>query len=474
MFCICLCFFFYLMILQGIEPDNAAEKAESGAAEKVPAREQQVVSVQKDAGPAEDSVSDSAASVRPDDTEEASGGPAPVIRVLLTDNRTDACIQDSVAVTGNSAIQIEGSGQTIPAGESVTFAPGDSRFQDGKIVLTPENPDAGIQVTSLGKAQGVPVYEGSLEIYASEQGLYLVNAVDLETYLKYVVPSEMPASYAPEALKAQAVCARTYACRQMEDASLEDFHADVDDSVSYQVYNNIARQSATDQAVDETAGQIMTCGGEPIIAYFFSTSCGYTSTDEVWSGNDAEGYLKSVYLGEDDRQDVQTEEVFASFIRQKDESDLEAEDGWYRWSVTIPADVLRQRTADRGIGDIQSLEVLERSSGGAASVLQVTGSRGSFTVENEYDIRELLSVRGIPVTKNDGTVTESMYLLPSAYFICSEAYEGDMLTGFSLTGGGYGHGVGMSQNGANHLAEQGLAWQEILGYFYENIQIETI
>ena len=194
----------------------------------------------------------------------------------------------------------------------------------------------------------------------------------------------------------------------------------------------------------------------------------------MWNGDDREGYLKSVYLGTDERENVQTEEVFASFIQQKDASDLEAADGWYRWSVTLPAEILNQRIEDRQIGKLTGLEVLERSSGGAVSVLHVTGSNGSFTVENEYNIRELLSVQGIPVTKNDGTVTENMYLLPSAYFICSAVYDKGILTGYSFVGGGYGHGVGMSQNGAAHLAEQGYTWQEILGYFYENIQLETI
>ncbi len=186
-----------------------------------------------------------------------------------------------------------------------------------------------------------------------------------------------------------------------------------------------------------------------------------------------EEYLKSVYLGSDDREDVQTEEVFASFIQQKDESDLESSDGWYRWSVTLPAEVLNQRIEKYQIGTIQSFQVLKRSSGGAVSSLQVTGSQGSTTLDNEYAIRELLSVKGIAVTKNDGSVTEDMYLLPSAYFICSAVYNGSSLTGFSFLGGGYGHGVGMSQNGAAHLAEQGYGWQDILKYFYENIQLET-
>lgn len=154
------------------------------------------------------------------------------------------------------------------AGEAVEITQDSQWFQNGCIVIRPENTEAGISVENLERAQGVPVYEGTLEVYQGSNGLVLVNELPLETYLKYVVPSEMPASYAQEALKAQAVCARTYAYRQMLNNSLSDYHAQVDDSVSYQVYNNTQRQDSTDQAVDATAGKILTCGGEPITAYF--------------------------------------------------------------------------------------------------------------------------------------------------------------------------------------------------------------
>ena len=137
---------------------------------------------------------------------------------------------------------------------------------DGKIVLGDGESGCGYRGGIHKPARGVPVYEGTLEIHKTEQGLYLVNELDLETYLKYVVPSEMPASYSQEALKAQAVCARTYAVRAMENYALEEYQAQVDDSVSYQVYNNLDRQENTDLAVDSTAGQIMTFEGEPITA----------------------------------------------------------------------------------------------------------------------------------------------------------------------------------------------------------------
>ena len=110
----------------------------------------------------------------------------------------------------------------------------------------------------------------------------LVNTLPLEEYLYGVVPSEMPASYPEEALKAQAVCARTYACVQMMNSSLGDLGAQVDDSVSYQVYQNRRRGSSSSQAVEATAGEILLNNGSPINAYYFSTSHGQTSTDQVW------------------------------------------------------------------------------------------------------------------------------------------------------------------------------------------------
>lgn len=148
-------------------------------------------------------------------------------------------------------------------------------------------------------------------------------------YLRYVVPSEMPSSYEKEALKAQAVCARTYACARIREKTWENYHADVDDSVESQVYHNMEAQPETDAAVAETEGKIITCGGEPIQAYFFSTSCGKTSTDEVWNTAETAEYLKSVTVG-GEKQEPETEEAFASFITKRDSTSLEVEDGWYR------------------------------------------------------------------------------------------------------------------------------------------------
>ena len=104
--------------------------------------------------------------------------------------------------------------------------------------------------------------------------------------------------------------------------------------------------------------------------------------------------------------------------------------------------------------------------------LEVTGTKGKTVLENEYTIRETLSAKGYTITRKDGSTVDSMTLLPSAYFICTPVEENGTVSGYRFQGGGYGHGVGMSQNGANQMAKEGKSWKEILNFFYQNISID--
>ena len=106
----------------------------------------------------------------------------------------------------------------------------------------------------MERSQGTPAYRGSIELIKGENGILVINEVLLEEYLYAVVPSEMPASYPLEALKSQAVCARTYAYDKMCRAGLPAYGAHVDDSAAFQVYNNIEENADTTRAVKETAG----------------------------------------------------------------------------------------------------------------------------------------------------------------------------------------------------------------------------
>lgn len=308
-----------------------------------------------------------------------------------------------------------------------------------------EGGEDGITLYSVRRQEGFPVYKGALKIQKEPEGFLLINILPLETYLEGVVPSEMPSSYQEEALKAQAICARTYACRQMEEGRLEEYGADVDDSVNYQVYNNIDQTDSTTDAVHQTAGQVLCQNGELIEAYYFSTSAGVTSTDEVWGAEEAAAYLQSVVCP------------------------FDADAPWGSWSVELPWDILQERAQglDACSGTLESLEIVRKSLSGAVTGVNINTENGNAFLENEYKIRQFFSPKGQEITEKNGERVQGGELLPSAYFSMNVIPKRSVL----IEGKGYGHGVGMSQNAADQMAKEGYTCEEILNYFFKDIEI---
>ena len=356
----------------------------------------------------------------------------PDIRVLLTGTDYRTYEQEQVSV--------------ICGGKAFTCTAADSRVQDGPLIL--DGGEEGITVTSIERQCGNPIYYGKLEIIKNGEKLNLINELPLEKYLEAVVPSEMPASYEPQALCAQAVCARTYAWKHMQEKGIDGYNADVDDSVNYQVYGNVFPEASTDQAVKNTCGQIMMKDGEPVEAYYFSTSAGITSTDEIWGARKAAAYLKSVVC------------------------DFDRDSPWRSWKTVLPWQKLQEqvRILFEDDSELMTVEAVKKNESGAVISLQVTTKKESYEINQEYSIRKFLSPEGCMITEKDGTKIEGGTLLPSAYFTLKQKKE----EGLEITGGGYGHGVGMSQNGADKMAEQGYTWEEILEYFFNQVRIETV
>lgn len=356
----------------------------------------------------------------------------PEIRVALTDSDFQSVYHDSVTISLN--------------GEETVYEAEALRGRN-EIISIPEQ-EGGILIPSIHRQCGTPSYGGRLEIRPCEEGLLVINILPLEKYLEAVVPSEMPSIYEIEALKAQAVCARTYAWKQMQGSRLSEYWADVDDSVSYQVYQNVAPQESTTKAVRETEGMILSQNGQPVEAYYFSTSAGVTSTDEIWGVTEAASYLKSVPC------------------------EFDAEEPWSAWTVQIPWMNLEEKAASllNLAGKMKAVSVQKKSQSGAVTELTVTTEGGTGTIDGEYSIREFLSPKGCKITEKDGSVTEGGKLLPSAYF----EFQSQDVDGITLKGGGYGHGVGMSQTAANEMAKEGYGYEEILEYFFREIEFVDI
>ena len=398
------------------------------------------------------------------------------IRVLIMDDGFQTVFHDQIQLEflSNGTYRTGEKSYKFAEGDTLKVTVDSSLFQNGRVIFEPEDQEKGIRVVSMNRSYGNPVYPGRLEISREEGGLVLVNELYLEDYLKHVVPSEMPVSYEKEALKAQAVCARTYAYRQIQGNSYKEYGAHVDDSTRFQVYNNLQTSQASDAAVTETYGKILMYQNSPAEAFYFSTSCGHTTDGTIWGASlSSVPYLKGVAVRPGGGQlDLTDEDTFSSFIKSA-ASGYESEYAMYRWTTTCTSSQLEQKIS--GIGSITNLEVTRRSTGGIAVELQVTGTEGVKTVSTESQIRSILGNPELVIKKQDGQTLTGWSSLPSAFLTVEKKKtdENGMVT-FAIYGGGYGHGVGMSQNGAQAMAKKGKTYEQILQFFFTGIEIQSL
>ncbi len=399
---------------------------------------------------------------------------AETIRVLLMTEGFRGLYHEQVTLMGDTPLTVSWKDQTteVKAGEEFTITPGDERLAGGRVTVTAAD-GAEIRVCSLKRDEIQPSYGGRLEVVGSEEGLVLVNELYLEDYLKKVIPSEMPSSYEKEALKAQAVCARTYAYMQIQSNTYSQYGAHVDDSTNFQVYNNVAADERTAAAVEETYGKMLLYEGKPITTYYFSTSCGTTADSSVWGGDpEMAPYLKGVTLQPGRRTlTFDSNDDFLAFIKRMDYPAYDSAFPFYRWNVTVRADILAANISE--VGMVESLQVTERGSGGVAQTLLVKGSEGERTISGQDRIRAALGDASLTIHRKDGGTSTGWSSLPSGFLAVEAAgKDSDGVQLFKIYGGGYGHGVGMSQNGAQGMAKEGMGYEEILKFFYDGVSVE--
>lgn len=438
------------------------------------------------------------------------------IRVLIKTSDFGKCVHQEVTFSVDTPFLLRSGEKTIEygAGEKVTLTADSPFFISDRIIVEPAALTAKTTLYSVNRSQGVPSYRGRLEIEKTESGLVVVNELLLEEYLYSVVPSEMPSSYPIEALKAQAVCARTYAYRHMLKSSLKEFGAHVDDSTVYQVYNNIVESDQALQAVRETNGQLAVLNEKPVDTFFYSTSCGYGTDMGAWKDSISknEQYLKAKSIKSDEAVSAMTkedailsneaspedrEQAFAAFISEKGKADFEQKEGWYRWNyeTKLNKDILLEKLINRyqmrpnqiltktkngkfvskeikKLGDVKNITVLKRSSGGAIKELLIEGSKRTYKVISENNARYILANEAEQVIRQTGDSVPTNGMLPSAFGLVEVIMDkDDMVTQYRVKGGGFGHGIGMSQNGAKAMAESGYTYEQIISFFYQDVTV---
>lgn len=396
------------------------------------------------------------------------------IRVLILGDGFQSRYHERIEITCPGSVRkVQGDSETmLDPGSVVSVTSGDGTCSAQRLILEPQD-GSELTVTSLNRAQGQPSYAGRLEILDTDDGLVLVNELELEDYLKKVIPSEMPSSYEKEALKAQAVCARTYAFMQRKSNTYSAYGAQIDDSTQFQVYNNVDPDEKTAQAVQETYGKMLYYNGNPITAYYFSTSCGTTTNASIWDSDPEDTpYLRCLSLQTArSRLSFASEEAFASFIKKKDFPAYDASYPLYRWNFRTNGTIIASHVG--GVGKITGVSVTERGPGGVAMKLLVKGSEGETTISGQNAIRSALGDASLTLNLMDGKTSDGWSLLPSGFLAIEETGTDEQgVVQFCVYGGGYGHGVGMSQNGAQGMAKAGMGYEEILKYFYDGVTIE--
>jgi stage II sporulation protein D len=244
-------------------------------------------------------------------------------------------------------------------------------------LLAPVNVSGGSSTVLHGPAENglrSGAYRGRMVLMREGRGVLAVNHVVLEHYLYGVVPAEMPASWPTEALRAQAVVARSYALTSVRPRARYDVHADVRSQIYRGVLAEVARTNA---AVRATRARVVTVGGEVAQTFFFSTSGGRTAANEEEWGGTPLSYLRSVEDPHDDLSPVHT------------------------WTARFTRRQAERRLRSVLSGRLRGLAVASRTPSGRAATVRVRGSGGNRVVSGAT-IRALLGLRSNWITRTAG------------------------------------------------------------------------
>ncbi len=402
--------------------------------------------------------------------------------VSKSDNRVLVTVpsENSMTISRTSA------GFTLAVKNKATYGP----FL-GALRVEPITPGAKLKLMNVTRKGTVPSYRGVFELipgYSSPAKFSVVNVLPMQDYLKAVVPNELPISYGYEAVKAQAVAARNYAIRPREKPWPQ---FDICDSQYCQAYYGAQTEHPqTTKALEETQGLVALYDGEPILALYSSSHGGHSENYEN-AFSDAKTnqfpgtpipYLKGrPDIGQPD--DLMTEAGVRAFYSNPQARSFDIQSPNYRWqrqwTRLALEDLINTQMAKASqenftrpfvtpafpagakIGTFKQFRVLRRGVSGKIMQLAIDGSNGTWVVSKEFVIRSILR------TNNR--------FLPSAnvFFDMVKDPNGNIIE-VKATGGGFGHGVGMSQLGASYLSKRNQPFVKILQHYYPGVSIGSI
>jgi len=404
------------------------------------------------------------------------------VRIISTLDRITMVPQSEWTATMDRPFRLE-EGSTIAASVSgkrvVLSRNGADLEEDTLVTLRAKNAEGLLKILNVPFGLGWwwagiedRLYEGTIEIRATaEKKLSVVVVLPLERYLAGVVPYEIGNTTPMEALKAQTVAARSETIVGISSGVYAGKHHDICADVECQVFGGVGRRNAAiDQAIRETRALVLMTGFRPVGAYYAS-NCGGVSEN-----------VENVFPERTGPQPYWSSHVDGDFTLAKPLTDEAALREWlasepkvncnavhnpglsewsrnnFRWQVMTSADTLtRWLNARANIGRVVRIDSIVRGSSGRILRATFVGDRGSFRVSDQLAFRQIWN----PPLRSSCVVID---------------IEGptERPTAFKLTGGGWGHGVGMCQSGAVGMALKGKTFLEILGHYYRTAEVKAV
>ncbi len=421
-----------------------------------------------------------------------------VVRVGLTDNKFQNVLKQTVTVYGTADCDIcdretKKIVSRISANTDIVIRNGVTGIDvtiNGRsatlrdfVVICPQGVLGVKDLTRKGKPA---LYHGAFEVIQKDdrKGFYLVNLVETQEYLKGVVPNEMPVRFGLEALKAQAVAARNYVLTPRTQAYKE---FNVVDSVASQVYYGVNTEAdLATRAVMETDGIVALYNNEPILALYSSTAGGYTESYSHAFSDPLTKMFPSInkpYLtavpDKSEFKSLEDENDAKKFYESKVPS-FDIESPYYRWrkqwavgeleNVLKTTMIAQSKTGfihpafkqGDDLGKIKDIKVMKRGASGKAVEVELMTTKGCYRIAKELVIRRVFQKDGVS--------------LPSANIVFEKKLDNyGNVTDITIFGGGFGHGVGMSQYGAGYMATKlNQPYYNILRHYYTGINLGTM
>lgn len=398
--------------------------------------------------------------------------------------------------------------EEIPQGQAITIALDSPWLANGITTITGNTIEVKFGEGDTGN------YLHKLEMEMRDGAIYLVNELGMDEYLAGVVAHEMSSNFGEAALQAQAISSRGYAVNEFYENKYAPYGGHITDTVASQVFDLKEVTPQAKAAVEATSGKVIINDDKVAQSYFYSTSSGFgADSKDVWSDNGnftgaGKSYLISLPFTEV-KTEPQTEEEWLAFWQNWELEGYDMDSPWFRWKVYFGAGQLAEilnetlatevannpayiQTQDangnwvqgglsENLGKLTGVSMVERGDGGLAKVLELTFENQKVRVISEGVIRRVLSPtkrtigEDINLQHIHGESIVGMKALPSGFFGINEMKNADgKLTGVALYGGGYGHGVGMSQYGAKFLGEGGYTAEEILQLYFPGTTVEML